>query len=84
MTAASLSGRPAERGAAVTFAGGGGKAATGIRQPVQHDAHSLASGWLLAGMAVPPASLWQVIVPGAAIAARATPKLTIRLDSAIA
>ena len=60
-------------------------AAVSIRQPMQHDAsHSLPSGWLPAGGAVPPASLWQVIVPGVGTAARATSKLTIRLDSTIA
>lgn len=85
MTAESAIVWPDERGASATFAGGGGNAATSIRQPVQHDAsHSLPSGWPPAGAVAPPASLWQVIVPGAAIAARVTPKLTIRLDSAIA
>lgn len=52
---------------------------------MQHEAsQSLPSGWLPAGVAVPPASLWQVIVPGVGTAARATLKLTIRLDSTIA
>lgn len=85
MMAASASGSPDDRGAPVTFAGGGGNAATSIRQPMQHDAsQSLPSCAWFAGCVVPPASLWQVIVPGTGIAARATPKVTIRLDSAIA
>lgn len=84
MTAASSSGRPPDNcGASAPLAGGGGKAA--VRQPMQHEAsQSLPSGWLPAGVAVPPVSLWQVIVPDVGTAARATSKLTIRLDSTIA
>lgn len=77
----------ADNGAPLIFAGGGGTAATSIRQPTQQ----LSMQCLLlvspeAG-ASSAASVWQMMPLGAvaaSAAAVAAPKLAIRLDSAIA
>ena len=80
--------RLADCNTGAAFAGGGGSAAASIRQPVQQELMQilplLSSG---AGVDCPATSLWQRIAPGSAAAsaaARAAPKLPIRLDSAIA
>jgi hypothetical protein len=72
----------------LAFTAGGGTAAIAARQPTQQQSTQI---WPLvpsagdAGCAA--AALWQMAVPGLAMAsaaARAAPKLAIRLDSAIA
>jgi hypothetical protein len=72
----------------MAFAEGGGSAAIGIRQPMQHELLQILSlSSPPAGDGSPVISVWQVTVPGApdsAAAARPTPKFAIMPERAIA
>ncbi len=78
---------PADTGAPVIFAGGGGTAAMSIRQPMQQlSMQCLVLVSPEEGVGSPATSVWQIMPFGAvaAAAALAAPKLAIRLASAIA
>jgi len=78
---------PAESGAPVIFAGGGGIAAMSIRQPMQQlSIQCLALVSPEEGASSPATTVWQMMSFGAAAAAAAlaAPKLAIKLDSEIA
>ena len=78
----------AESGTPVMFAGGGGTAATSIKQPMQQ--LSMQCLVLVSpdeGASSPATSVWQMMPLGAAAAAAAAlaaPKLAMRLASAMA
>jgi len=79
----------AARGIATAVAGGAGKAAISIMQPtLQQSAQSLLLVPSPEGEGCPlPAALWQMMPIGlsaVSAAARATPKLAMRLDRATA
>ena len=78
----------ADSGTRAIFAGGGGTAATSIRQPMQQSSmQCLVFVSPEKGAPSPAATVWQMMPLGAAAAAAAVlaaPKLAIRLASAIA